>query len=248
MVLTDAKGMTLYFFADDIPGNGISTCYGTCVKFWPVFSTVSPVVSPPLATSDFSVITRTDGTKQTSYKGWPLYYFSKDTNAGDTKGENVQGNWSVAKPGYTVMYSERSGVGTFLTDGSGRTLYFFARENPGEVACTGTCLTNWPAFSSGPLVAPSILKTTDFSGTTRPDGTSQSLYKGRPLYYFAKDTKPGDMLGEGVLNAWHVANITGYVQPVPIPLVTTIPTPTPTIDYGSSSDSGGGGGGGGGGY
>jgi predicted lipoprotein with Yx(FWY)xxD motif len=241
-VLTDSRGMTLYFFADDIAGSGKSTCYGGCAKFWPVFSVDSPKVSPPLASSDFTTISRTDGSKQTCYKGWPLYYFSKDTNAGETGGENIQGNWSVAKPDYTVMYSQQPGAGTFLTDANGRTLYFFARENPGEVACTGTCLTNWPAFASGPLVAPSLLKATDFSVTTRPDGTRQSLYKGRLLYYFAKDTKPGDMNGEGVLNAWHVANITGYVNPVPSVTVTTPPTPKPTIDYGSSSDSGGGGG------
>jgi predicted lipoprotein with Yx(FWY)xxD motif len=241
-VLTDSRGMTLYFFADDIPGSGKSTCYGGCAKFWPVFSVDSPTVSPPLAASDFTTISRTDGSKQTSYKGWPLYYFSKDTNAGETKGENVQRNWSVAKPDYTVMYSEQPGLGTFLTDASGRTLYFFARENPGEVACTGACLANWPVFTSGPLVAPSLLKAADFSVTTRPDGSRQSLYKGRLLYYFIKDTKPGDMNGEGILNAWHVANITGYVQPVPAPAVTTPPTTVPTIDSGSSSDSGGGGG------
>jgi predicted lipoprotein with Yx(FWY)xxD motif len=242
-VLTDAKGMTLYFFADDIAGNGKSTCYGGCAKFWPIFTTASPVVSPPLVASDFTVITRTDGTKQTSYKGWPLYYFSKDVNAGDTKGENIQKNWSVAKPDYSVMYAHQPAVGTYLTDGSGRTLYFLATENPGEVACTGTCLTNWPAFSSGSLVAPSLLKAADFSGTVRPDGARQSLYMGRLLYYFVKDTKPGDVNGEGVLKVWHVANITGYVPPVPAPVATTIPTTIPTIDYGSSGDSSGGGGG-----
>jgi predicted lipoprotein with Yx(FWY)xxD motif len=234
--------MTLYFFADDVSGSGTSTCYGACAKFWPVFSVDSPQVSPPLLASDFSVITRTDGTKQTSYKGWPLYYFSKDTGAGDLKGENIQGNWSVAKPDYTVMYSRQPGTGTFLTDASGRTLYFFARENPGEVACSGTCLANWPAFSSGPLVAPSFLKAADFAVTTRPDGTRQSLYKGRLLYYFIKDTKPGDTNGEGVLNAWHVANVTGYVPPVPAPVPTALPTTKPTIDYSSDSSGGGGGG------
>ncbi len=245
-VLVDARGMTLYFFADDVPRSGASTCYNQCAQFWPVFYTPTPAVSAPLAAADFSVIKRVDGTLQTSYKGWPLYYFSKDISAGEMKGENVQGNWSVAKPDYTVMYAEQPGIGKFLTDGSGRTLYFFARENPGEVACTGTCLDNWPAFSSGPLVAPSILKTADFAVTTRPDGIRQTLYKDRLLYYFAKDAKPGDRLGEGVLNAWHVANITGYVQPEPTPVPTTIPTTVPTIDEGDTS--GGGGGGDGGGY
>jgi predicted lipoprotein with Yx(FWY)xxD motif len=242
-ILTDTKGMTLYFFASDIPGSGKSTCYGSCVKFWPSFFKENPTIAPALASSDFGVIHRTDGTLQTTYKGWPLYYFSKDTAAGDMKGENVLGNWSVAKPDYTVMYSQQPGAGTFLTDGAGRTLYFRATDLPDTVTCTGTCATNWPAFSSGPLVAPSFLKKTDFTGGKRPDGAIQSMYMDRPLYYFAKDTKPGDMNGQGLLGTWFVANITGYAPPAPAqapaPALTPTPTPAPTMDY---SDSGGGGG------
>lgn len=241
-VLTDAKGKTLYFFEADVPGSGASVCNGGCAKFWPVFYTGTVTVSPPLAATDFTTIMRTDGTQQTAYKGWPLYYFSKDAAAGDMKGENVLGNWSVAKPDYTVMFSQQPGLGTFLTDGAGRTLYFFNHDGPGSTACTGTCLSIWPAFSSGPLVAPSLLKSSDFSGGTRPDGVAQSLYMGHPLYYYSKDTKPGDTNGQGFISAWYVANITGFVPPAPVP--TTVPPttlPTPTINYGG--DSGGGGGG-----
>jgi predicted lipoprotein with Yx(FWY)xxD motif len=158
------------------------------------------------------------------------------------KGEGVTGNWFVAKPDYTVMLSQKPGAGEFLTDGTGRTLYYLATEKTGETACTGTCLANWPAFSSGPLVAPSKLKAADFAGTSRPDGASQSLYKGRLLYYFAKDTRPGEMNGQGVNNVWYVANSTGFVPTVPAPAPTTVPTTRPTIDEGSSSGGGGGGG------
>jgi len=246
-ILTDARGMTLYFFARDRSGSGNSTCYGKCATIWPVYYTTSPVVSPPLAASDFTVITRADGTPQTSYKGWPLYYYQEDTQAGDMKGEGITGNWFVAKPDYSVMLSQQPGAGEFLTDGAGRTLYFFASDNPGATACTGSCISNWPAFSSGPLIAPSILKTASFSGGKRQDGRMQSLYQDRPLYYFIKDTKPGDMNGQGVNNVWFVANMSGFVPPVPttVPTIPPTPTPTPTFDYGDSgSDSGGGGGGG----
>ena len=68
-MLTDSKGMTLYFFETDIPGNGASVCNGGCAKFWPIFYTGTVTVSPPLAATDFSTITRTDGAKQTVYKG-----------------------------------------------------------------------------------------------------------------------------------------------------------------------------------
>ncbi len=238
-VLTDAKGMTLYFFARDSPGSGKSTCSGKCAMIWPVFYTNSPAVSAPLAASDFSVITRDDGTPQTSYKGWPLYYYQEDVKAGDMKGEGITGNWFVAKPDYSIMLSQQTGAGEFLTDGSGRTLYFFASDMPGATACTGSCISNWPAFSSGPLVAPSILENAYFSGGKRPDGSMQSLYRDRPLYYFIKDTKPGDMNGQGVNNVWFVANMSGFVPPVPTPVPTTIPTLKPTPVFESGGDGGG---------
>jgi predicted lipoprotein with Yx(FWY)xxD motif len=242
-VLTDSRGMTLYFFADDIPGSGKSTCSGKCLDFWPVFYTETPIVPASLDASDFTVITRSDGTRQSVYKGWPLYYFARDGKAGDMKGESIQGNWSVAKPDYTVMYSHRPGVGTFLTDGSGQTLYYFAMDDPGATACTGSCAAAWPPFSSGTLVAPSILKRADFTGGMRPDGTPQSFYRGHALYYYSKDAKPGDMNGQGVRNLWAVADMNGTVPPVPVVTTLPLPTPSPTYvssDSGGSTDSGGG--------
>ncbi len=240
-VLTDAKGMTLYFFARDIPGNGTSACSGACAAIWPVFSVNQVVVSPPLARADFSSITRSDGTAQTSYKGWPLYYYAADAQPGDMKGDGFTGNWFVAKPDYTVMVSQQPGAGTFLTDGTGRTLYFFSKDSPGVSSCTGACIAKWPAFATAPLVAPSLLKPSDFSTGNRTDGMNQSLYMGMPLYYFSGDKIPGDMTGNGYNNLWHVANITGYVPPPPAPAIvptqTTTPTPTPNMGM-----SGGGGG------
>ncbi len=242
-ILTDTKGITLYFFARDIPGNGASTCSGACAAIWPVFSVDPVMVSPPLVTADFSSITRSDGKKQTSYKGWPLYYYAADAQPGDMKGEGVTGNWFVAKPDYTVMISQQSGAGTFLTDGTGRTLYFFSKDTSGISSCTGTCLAKWPAFAGSPLVAPSILKASDFSTGNRSDGINQSLYMGKPLYYFSGDKLPGDMTGNGYNNLWYVANITGYVPPPPAPTVTPTPTTIPTTSPSMGGSSGGGGGG-----
>src|SRR5512137_2390006 len=64
-ILTDAKGMTLYYFITDVPASGASTCYAAanCSLFWPIFSVDRIVVSPPLDPADFSSFTRTDGTK-----------------------------------------------------------------------------------------------------------------------------------------------------------------------------------------
>ncbi len=94
--LADSKGVTLYTFKNDSPGK--SACAGPCVEKWPVFYTDSVAVAAGLDAKDLGVITRADGKKQTTYKGMPLYYFSGDGGAGETKGDGVKGIWGVAKP------------------------------------------------------------------------------------------------------------------------------------------------------
>jgi predicted lipoprotein with Yx(FWY)xxD motif len=91
--LTDAKGMSLYYFKKDAPGK--SACVGDCIAKWPVFYTKKVVVSQKLEKKDFAVITRGDGIKQTTYKGRPLYYFANDVVAGDMNGEGVNNLWYV---------------------------------------------------------------------------------------------------------------------------------------------------------
>jgi predicted lipoprotein with Yx(FWY)xxD motif len=240
-VLTDAKGMTLYYFITDVPASGTSTCYAAanCSTFWPVFSVDSIVVSPPLTAADFSSFTRTDGKKQTTYHGWPLYYFQKDTLPGDVKGENLLKTWYVVRPDYSVMIASTPGLGAFLTDRYGKTLYVFTKDTSGTSACIGTCPTNWPPFEGGTIVAPSLLKSSDFGTVTRDDGLRQTSFMGMPLYYFAKDATPGVTGGEGVINSWYVANISGITPVVPKPS-TTVPAILNTL-----SPSGGGYGGGG---
>jgi len=238
-ILVDADGMTLYYFANDIPASGASTCYGQCAVAWPIFSVDTVTVSSPLLASDFSSITRTDGTKQTTYRGWPLYYWQADTKPGDVNGENVQKVWFVVKPDETVMIANRGTAGMFLTDTFGKTLYYFTSDTSGTSACTNACLVKWPAFNTDTISAPSVLRPADFTKVTRADGVKQTAYMNRPLYYFADDTKPGDIKGQGFNNVWYVANISGRV-----PVVTTVPTTVPTTVRTTSPASGGGGGGG----
>jgi predicted lipoprotein with Yx(FWY)xxD motif len=224
-ILVDAKGKTLYYFANDIPSRANSSCYGQCAVIWPVFSS-DITVSPPLVPSDFSSFTRADGLKQTSFRGWPLYYYQQDPKPGDLNGENVLKVWFVVKPDETVMIAHQGTVGSFLTDKTGKTLYTFSQDTPGTSACTGACLTKWPAFNSAFVSAPSVLKPADFSAVTRSDGILQTAYMNRPLYYFADDTTPGEVKGQGFNNAWYVANVSGFV-PVP----TTVPTTLRTLSY-----------------
>jgi predicted lipoprotein with Yx(FWY)xxD motif len=94
--LTDAQGMTLYWLKTDSPG--VSTCAGGCLENWPAFYRKSVAATGGLKTSDFGSITREDGKMQTTYKGYPLYYFVKDKKAGDTNGQGARGVWYAVNP------------------------------------------------------------------------------------------------------------------------------------------------------
>lgn len=94
--LVDSKGMSLYYFKKDFPS--ISACINECLTKWPIFHTEKMAVEKPLRKKDFGVFMRDDGQKQTTYKGWPLYYFFKDEKPGDMKGEGVNSAWYVIDP------------------------------------------------------------------------------------------------------------------------------------------------------
>lgn len=90
-----------------------------------------------------------------------------------------------------------------LTNVAGMTLYTFDRDpaDASRSVCNGQCATNWP-----PLMAdPAAQKSGDWSVVTRDDGSRQWAYKGKPLYLWVKDTKPGDRTGDGVNGVWQVA-------------------------------------------
>ena len=89
-----------------------------------------------------------------------------------------------------------------LTNDAGMTLYTFDKDVDGKSACNGPCAANWPPMMAGADAKPSGYWTI----VTRDDGAKQWAYKGKPLYLWAKDQKPGDKTGEGMAsNAWHVA-------------------------------------------
>jgi predicted lipoprotein with Yx(FWY)xxD motif len=203
--LTDQYGMTLYYFTLDADGK--SACTGGCLQKWPVFYTDTIKVSAPLSAADFGTITRADGAKESTYKGWPLYYWYQDSAPGDMKGEGVGKVWFIVEvPAYTVMLATNSKLGNYLTDGNGDTLYWFTKDSPGESACTGNCLKAWPPFLVSSVVVPSALNPADFTTITRPDGSKQLAYKGYPLYYWQNDKMRGEVTGQGVGNVWYVIN------------------------------------------
>jgi predicted lipoprotein with Yx(FWY)xxD motif len=92
--------------------------------------------------------------------------------------------------------------GKVLTNASGMTLYVFDKDSAGKSACNGPCAGNWPPL----MAAAGAMPMSDYSIITRADGMKQWTYKGRPLYTWKNDKKPGDITGDGFLNgAWHIA-------------------------------------------
>ena len=91
---------------------------------------------------------------------------------------------------------------TVYADGKGKTAYIFDKDTtPGKSACDAECAKSWL-----PLTAPADAKAVDeWSVITRDDGSKQLAYKGKPLYLWVKDSKPGDTTGDGFNGVWRVA-------------------------------------------
>jgi predicted lipoprotein with Yx(FWY)xxD motif len=205
-IIVDSNGNTLYFFSFD--ANGSSACTGNCLATWPVAYVANPTLGTGLIDSDFSFIARPDGSKQTTYKGWPLYTFSHDTAPGQTNGDGVENIWFVAKPDYTVMlannqltgndgikydstYKPGTGITQYLTDDHGITLYSFSLDKADSNKFTKSDFSNDSFF---PIVqvtsiqnVPSILNKS-MLGTITVFGKTQLTFKGWPVYRFGADS------------------------------------------------------------
>jgi predicted lipoprotein with Yx(FWY)xxD motif len=120
---------------------------------------------------------------------------------------------SSESPGGPVeVKAKDTSLGKILVDQKDMTLYLFEKDKGGKPTCTDACEADWPPLTTdqkptaGTGVNPAWLGTTD-----RPDGTKQVTYHGWPLYHYAKDTKPGDMAGQGVTafgGPWYVVDAT----------------------------------------
>lgn len=96
--LVDDKGMALYLFKKDTPDNSVCGAAGGCIEKWPAFFADSVDPKSGIEAVKVGFITREDGTKQTTYKGQPLYYFFKDKVDGDAYGQGVNNVWYVVTP------------------------------------------------------------------------------------------------------------------------------------------------------
>jgi len=203
--LVAGDGRTLYYFGLDLPGTGgqppVSNCTGSCIPLWPIFHVDAPVMASGLNAADFGEFVRSDGVKQTTYKGWPLYFYAGDASAGDTNGDNFEVWYVIKDPFYSVMaMTKTGGPALYLADPAGRTLYVDSRDSVGSPpTCAGACLNNWPVFAAGTGPTPTGIDASKLTTFTRPDGIAQSAFDGHPLYYFAHDAARGDINGRGGL-------------------------------------------------
>ena len=99
---------------------------------------------------------------------------------------------------YGPLKVQKTSRGNVLADPNGMTLYTFDKDTAGKSACMGECAVHWP-----PVKAAAGAKATGgLTVITRDDGTMQWADDGKPLYTFAKDKKPGDVMGDSI-PGWH---------------------------------------------
>jgi predicted lipoprotein with Yx(FWY)xxD motif len=103
--LVDQDGRTLYVTSNDTQNSGASSCTDSeCMTEWPpVVVTATPTAGTGVDASMLGTITRDDGTMQATYNGWPLYYFSGDTAAGDMKGKGMESAWFLVSAAGTAI-------------------------------------------------------------------------------------------------------------------------------------------------
>ena len=103
-VLVDGKGITVYMFANDVR-DAPSRCYDICAIQWPPVvlppNVTRPVAGPGIQESLLGTATRSDGSTQVTYNGWPLYVWPPDRAPGQATGQaltNAGGLWYVLSP------------------------------------------------------------------------------------------------------------------------------------------------------
>jgi predicted lipoprotein with Yx(FWY)xxD motif len=110
---------------------------------------------------------------------------------------STQTSAPVASNSATLALGSTS-LGKVLLGANGRTLYLFEKDTGGKSSCTGSCAADWPPFTTTGKPSAGAGVNATLSVTKRPDGKSQVVYAGHPLYYYSADPKAGDTNGQGL--------------------------------------------------
>jgi predicted lipoprotein with Yx(FWY)xxD motif len=224
VVYADSLGRSLYTYDKD--SARAAACTAECAAAWP--ASLAP--RSARQDGDWSQLDRADGTRQWVFRGAPLYRCAGDKGVGETSGDGAGGGaWHVVAfhpaeglilpDGISVREIADAG-GTGLVDSAGLTLYAFegnaAHPNPSCGAVD--CARLWIALEA-PEIANSV---GDFSSIARDDGITQWLYRGKPLYRFSGDVKPGDANGVGIDPRFRPSLILRFFMPADVAIRRTV--------------------------
>ncbi len=108
------------------------------------------------------------------------------------------GSSSSASGSAMVITTKTGSAGTYLTDGSGRTVYLWVKDPSGKSVCSGACEGAWPPVTTtGSPTASGSAVSSDLGTLTRSDGSTQVTYDGHALYYYVGDSSAGMTAGQG---------------------------------------------------
>ena len=135
---------------------------------------------------------------------------SSPTTTGNAASTSTTGS-PHASPGLSTR--KVSGLGTILTNESGRTLYTYTPEKGGKVACTGSCATTWPPLTTAgqPSVSSTLVHANLVGTVANPSGGKIVTYAGWPLHTYSSDTQSGQVNGQGSGGVWYAISPSGQV-------------------------------------
>lgn len=216
LVFASADSQTLYVYDKDELGQ--SNCYDECAATWP------PAIASADATptGDWSLVSRTDGSKQWAFRGKPLYSYTEDKaggrgggmfGSGGAKGHGVDDVWHIFEVEPEEWMTLPTGVsvaeiytapGQVIVDAHGMPLYAFSGD-PDQAKD----LDQWTPFAASQLALP----VGDFSVTARKDGIHQWALNGEPLFTFKGDIELGDSNGKSIDPRFNLAWVMRYYMP-----------------------------------
>jgi len=219
-LISDTNESTLYEFDKDTTAY-VSNCSAddaadgsvdgqSCIDRWPVYKGNS------LADGANFVTPTLGHENQSTYRGHPLYYWFKDQVKGDILGDKVANVWHLIYPNTDfdavnegTHLSDDIRTQNYLLSDDSRALYTFDKDDINVSNCYDTCAVTWPIFDADidTTNVPTGMDATAFGKINRTDGTTQTTYKGQPLYYFVNDTKSGETKGDWVKGVWHLIEL-----------------------------------------
>ncbi|MFD6890993.1 SCO0930 family lipoprotein, partial [Streptomyces sp. NPDC059957] len=209
-----------------------------CATLWPAVPADGAQAPAGIDAGLLGSVERSDGTRQLTLAGWPVYRYAKDTKPGDAKGEGVGGTWhALAADGGKAADGEETAdgeeaadagkesaplsavndakLGKLMVDAQGRTLYRFGKDSawPMKFGCLDACLNTWkpaePVEAEKAVGIPAGL----VGSVERPDGTRQLTIDCWPVYLFTGDTAPGQTNGHGLQGLWFAVDDAGKKIP-----------------------------------